>query len=625
MQRKLCILLALVLALGCCLNTTMAEAGKYPTQWELTEIYASVDEWQADYDKVNELIQGHEAYRGKLSDARSILDYYQFAYLGELTRLQNKLYMYAYLGYSLNPSDSVYSNLMSKLTLQGSVESQMSAFVTPEIFALPMEKRQEIISDPLLAPYAYAFEDFVDPDHQPLSEEVLSTLAVLSPAMGRAAAVYDLFNNVDLPNPVITGLNGEEIELTDAMYDQIVYGGKYDRDFKGMCNEAYLTKYKPYANTFAALLEANAAEFWAYAQINNYESSREAALAGSDVDPAMYDLLILAAHKGAPDYRRYLSAHKRGLKLDEQYPFDTADYVSDYSAGDITYDKAIKSVREALSVLGEDYLAIYDEIVASSHLDVYPSDTKMSGAFSFMVGHEFLPYMLFNFVGIPDDVSTIAHEMGHSIYSYLSARNQSAFYQSPTNFTHEVAYTTNELLYYTYRMSNAADDAEKLFYLENMLSMFSGTFFGQALFAEFEDTMYKTVEAGESLDAETISDLWRDLYLEYRGDTVKTFPDSRYLWAGVPHFYYNYYVYQYAAAVSYAASLCTSIVNGEEGAVEAYLNFLALGCSQPPAELLKSAGIDPLEEETYQKALDYFSSLVDEYERLVDNMLAASE
>lgn len=625
MQRKLSLLLALVLALGCCLPAALAEAGEYPTQWDLTKIYSSADEWQADYDKVIELIQGYEIYRGKLVDAPSILDYIEFTNLGDLTRLKDKLFLYADLGYSLNPSDSIYSNLVAKLTQLGSIESRMSAFSTPEIYALPLEKRQEIFSDPLLAPYAYALRDFVDPDYQHKSEDVLSTLAVLSPAQGRAATVFDILNSVDLPNPVIVDPDGNEIVLTEQKYLQIAHSDKYDRDFKGKCNEKLLTKYEPYVNTFAALLEANAAEIWAFAQIDNHDSSREAALDSSDVDPAIYDFLIAAAHKGAPDYRRYLSVHKRGLKLDEQYPFDMSDYVSDYSASDITYDMAVKTVREALSVLGEDYLAIYDEIIASGQLDVYPTGTKVSGAFSTMVGNEFLPYMLFNFAGIPDDVNTLAHEMGHSIYSYLSTENQNALYRSPTIFTHEVASITNELLYFNHMMNTAADDEEKLFYIENMLSMFSGTFFMQALYAEFEDTIYKTVEAGESLNAETISDLWRDLYLEYRGDGIKTFPNARYQWAAVPHFYYNYYVYQYATSVSYAASLCTSIMNGEEGAVEAYKNFLTLGNSQPPAELLKAAGIDPLDEETYQKALDYYGRLVDEYERLVDAKLAANK
>ena len=216
---------------------------------------------------------------------------------------------------------------------------------------------------------------------------------------------------------------------------------------------------------------------------------------------------------------------------------------------------------------------------------------------------------------------TLVHELGHAIYSSYSKDNQESIYAEPIIFTQEVASTTNELLYYSYMMEHAATEDERMFYLENMLSMFSGTFFLQALYAEFEDAMYQTVESGGALDAEALSDLWTELYQEYRGDTIESFPDSRYGWASIPHFYYNYYVYQYATSVAYAASICERITSGEERAVEDYLAFLKLGASGSPEELLAIAGVDPLDEETYQRALDFFNEMVDEYERLVDAKL----
>lgn len=199
--------------------------------------------------------------------------------------------------------------------------------------------------------------------------------------------------------------------------------------------------------------------------------------------------------------------------------------------------------------------------------------------------------------------------------------HQESIYADPSIFTQEVASTTNELLYYSYMMEHAATEEERIFHLENMLSTFAGTFFKQALYAEFEDTMYQTVESGGALDAEALSDLWTELYQECRGDTIESFPDSRYGWASIPHFYYNYYVYQYATSVAYAASICERITSGEEGVVEDYLAFLKLGASQSPEELLAVAGVDPLDAETYQRGLDFFSEMVDEYERLVDAKL----
>ena len=620
-KKLLAALLALVLALGGCMAA--AEEEVLPTQWDLTEIYADVDAWQADYDRVMELIPQHESYRGTLNTAQGIYDYFQFAYMGELTRLQNRLYLYAYLGYTLNPADSTFSTLLTKLDAMTSEEAQYSAFADPEIYSLPLETRQEIFADPLLEPFAYAMRRYVDPAREPLSEEANAVLAILSPTMGQAENVYNILDGIEVPDPMITLPDGTEAALTEELYNQILYSDEYDREFKALCNQVMLEKRASYANTFAALLEMTVSENWAVAQVNGYESSREAAMDASDVDPAVYDLMIEAAHQGAADYQRYLDIHKRGLGFEVQYPVDTIDYVSDYAVEEIPYEDAVEQVRGALSILGGDYLDYYDRIISGGHLDVYPTDTKLTGAFSFSSGEEFLPYVQLNYLGYSSDVSTIAHEMGHAIYSSYSMDHQESIYAEATTFTQEVASTTNELLYYSYMMEQAATEDERLYYLENMLFTFTDAFFIQALYAEFEDAMYQTVEAGGSLDAEVLSDLWAELYQEYRGDTVETYPSARYGWAGIPHFYYGYYVYQYATSVAYAASICERITSGEEGAVEDYLDFLKLGASRSPVELLTVAGVDPLDAETYQRALDFFGGLVDEYERLVDAKLEA--
>ncbi|MGN0743075.1 MAG: M3 family metallopeptidase, partial [Candidatus Fimadaptatus sp.] len=583
-KRIAAFLLALVMAMGCL--TALAEGNTYPTKWDLTEIYASEDEWMADYDAVMEMLPQLESFRGTLNTAQGLYDYLQFFVVGELTRLENKLYLYANLGYSLDASDPVFSTLLARLDTLYSLESQYNAFAESEIFALPLETRQEIMSDPLLEPLAYYLEGYLDEDYEPFSEETNTALAILSPALGRAEDIFNIMTYVDLPDPIIEMPDGTTAELTDALYSQIVSSDDYDREFKALCNQTALTRPVDFINTFTALLESCIATNWAYAQLDNYETSREAALALSDVDPAIYDMVIEAAHEGAADYQRYLDIHRRTLGLEEQYGFDLADYISEYDPGMLPYDEAVLQVREALSVLGEDYIAHYDQLVSSNHIDAYSTDTKDTGAFSMSVGNEYQPYLLFNYEGYSTDVSTLAHEMGHAIYSEYSAENQSLVYASPTIFTQEVASTTNELLYYTYMMEHAATEDERLFYLENMLSMFAGTFFSQAWYAEFEDAAYQTVEAGYSLDAEELSDLWMELNETYRGDAVKTYPDYRYQWATIPHMYYNYYVYQYATSVAYAASICEYIASGDEGAVEDYLAFLKLGGSMDPADLL---------------------------------------
>lgn len=618
-KRMISVLLALSIAAGVPMTAMGAPQTKtMPTEWDLDSVYASVEEWQADYDAVMQMLDQYEDFRGTLNTAQGIHDYVQFAYLTELTQKQSKLGLYASLGASLDPTDATFSNLQKQLETQSIKESQLLAFADPEIYALPYEKREEIFSDPLFADWQYAMRSYTDPDEEPFSEEVFQILAVKLAGEGYASKIFDILDSVELPDPVITMPDGTIQPLTDALYMDIMYSSEYDDNFKGLANQLTLTKPKNYINTFAALLEENATQAYANAQINDYATTREYALDSYDLDPKIYDMLIDAAHSATGDYQRYLAAHARGLGLEEQRPYHMGDYVSDFEPGKTEYEDAVLDVAETLGVLGEDYVETFMEIIQSGHIDVYPTDTKVTGAFAMQPSFEYLPWVLFNYSGYSEDVSTIAHEMGHAVYSAYASENQIPFYASPTTFTQEIASTTNELLYYTYKMEHAADDEEKLFYLENLLQMFSGTFFVQMLYAEFEDAMYQTVEAGEALDAEALSDKWMELYDLYRGDTVKSYPDARYQWSSIPHFYYVYYVYQYAADVCYAASIAERITQGEEGAVENYLTFLKLGGSDTPVALLKTAGVDPFSQETYQYALAYFSDLVDEYERLVD-------
>lgn len=616
-------ILALFLTLALLLSVMVSAAAEntLPTMWDLTSIYTSVDEWQADYDTVMEMLNDYEQYRGKLNNAQNIYDYLQFAYFTELTRLQNKLTLYANLGSSLDSTDPVFSRLNTQLNAMNVKEAQLTAFADPEIFSLSMEEREAIFSDPLFEDFSYALKGYTDPKSQPMGEEANNAMATISMALGYPYMAFERMEYVEMPYPTITMPDGTVQELTDASYDDIVYSDEYSREFKAEASKLYGSRARNYINTMATLLEGNAKQAYASALLSHFETTREAQLDAYDVNPAVYDMLIECAHEGIADYQRYFRAHARGLGLDEQYPFDMATYVSDFNPGKIEYEDAVAEVIDALGVLGEDYIETFKTILSSGHVDVYPTDTKTTGAFETQPSYDYLPWVLFNYNGYSSDVSTIAHEMGHAMYDALTTENQPKQYRSPTIFTQEVASTTNELIYYNYKMSHAADDDEKLYYLQNALDLFTGTFFGQVLFAEFEDYFYRIVEAGDALDGEALSDKYFELLNTYRGDSVVSFPETRYRWADIPHFYYVYYVYQYATSISYAASIAQGILNGKENAVEDYLNFLKAGHSADPQTLLSIAGIDPLNAETYHAAMDYFKGLVDEYERLVDAKL----
>ena len=619
MKKGLALFLTFVLLISV-LVTASAES-TLPMTWDLTSVYTSVDEWQADYDTVMEMLDNYEQYRGTLNTAQEIYDYLQFSYYTELTRLQNKLNLYAQLGSSLDSTDPVFAQLNAKLSAMSVKEAQLSAFANPEIFALPLEEREAIFSDPIFADYTYAVKQYTDPKSQPLGEEANTAMATISMALGYPYKAFERMEYVEMPYQTVTMPDGTVRELTDAAYDDIVYSDEYSREFKAEVSKLYSSRARNYINTMATLLEGNARQAYANALLSHFETTREAQLYDYDVDPAVYDMVIECAHEGIEGYQRYYRAHARGLGLDEQYSFDMATYVSDFNPGKIEYEDAVAEVIDALGVLGEDYIETFKTIISSGHVDVYPTDNKSTGAFMMQPSTDYLPWVLFNYNGYSNDVSTIAHEMGHAMYAALATENQPKQYRDPTIFTQEVASTTNELIYYNYKMSHAANDDEKLYYLQNALELITGSLFDQVLLAEFEDYFYQIVEAGDALDGDALSDKYLELMNEYRGDSVITFPETKYRWADIPHFYYVYYVYQYATSITYAASIAEGILGGRENAVEDYLSFLKAGNSADPQTLLSIAGVDPLNEETYRAAMDYFKGLVDEYERLVDARL----
>ncbi|WP_026518019.1 M3 family metallopeptidase [Butyrivibrio sp. MC2021] len=593
------------------------ESGKYPVKWDLESVYASQQDWQTDYDKAMDMLSGYERFKGNLNNAQTIKEYLDFAYFTELTAIQKKLWMYAKLGNGLDATDGVFKNMLAKLDNMDRIEKQKCAFADTEIFELSLEERQEIFSDPVFQGLEYWLRSYVDPDYEPLSEDEKLVASTLSMGYGYAEQIFDILNDVELPYPTIKLPNGKTVELTDEEYYKILGSAVYKDEFKKEANQVYLTRYKNFANTFAALLEENCSQAYAAAVLNNEETTLDDAFADYDLDTGVFDMLVEAAHKGIPEYQRYLDLHAEGLGIKEQYAYNMTEPVSYYYRGRTDYDDAVDEVIDALSVLGDDYIDHFKEIITSGHVDVYPTDNKTSGAYESRLSSDYLPWVLFNYEGYPDDVSTIAHEMGHAVYDLYSSENQIPGYQNPTIFTQEVASTTNELLYYNYMMNKAETDEEKLFYLECAITMYANTFFTQMMYSEFEDYMYKIVESGEALDAEGLSDKWAELVQEYRGDSIVNFEENRYQWASIPHLYYVYYVYQYSADVAYAASIAERITAGEEGAVDEYIEFLKKGNSATPVDLLSGAGIDPLSAKTYDHALEYFTSLVDEYERLI--------
>ncbi len=583
-----------------------------PTSWDLTDLYEDEDAFEADMKRIEELLPGVKELRGTLNTKEGILASLEDPGLLEIRAISNKAGMYAGFLNSLDPSDSWagkagarYNEVMQKVQLA-------AAFEEPEIMELPLKEREEIFSSRDLKPYAYAMRDYTDPDYVVLSEESKRVETLMESAQNNEDT-HDVFDYVELERPEFTYPDGTKGKLTDAAYANIIQSGEYDHEFRKELYGLRNAMRQPYANTYASLLEGAMRSNWASAQIHGFDSTLGQALKSSDVEPEIYDRVIEFAHGLLPKVYEYYEARKEVLGLDEMMLCDLNVPVTDYEPKKISYEDAVNRGRSAITVWGDEYLEAFDKIITSPHIDVYPSDTKATGAFESLDGNETTPFVLYNFDDSETYISTIVHEMGHAVYSELSAENQNVYNNCPTIFTQEVASTANELMLDKNLIANAKTKDEKLYWLDTEINLFLSTIVRQCMYSEFEDYCYKTIENGGKLDPGEMSDKWMELQKLYYGDDMTCFEDSGIDWARIPHLYYNYYVYKYACALTYAASICNRVDEEGQDAIDDYIDFLKAGNSDSPSKLLEIAGVDPLDDTAYEEAGELIENLIDEY------------
>lgn len=594
--------------------------GKYPTDWDLSEIYASPEEWNRDFERVLEMMPTFEQFKGTLNTAEGILAYENFSF-GEYYDICMKLCLYSELLYYLNSSDPVAIELASKISYLGQMEAEYTSFALNEIFELSLEERQALLKDPVLKDYAYYLRDIGDPESKVFSEEANGIIMTLSSAIGNEGSIFQTLEYVELPYMKITMPDGTVEDLTSTLKSEIL-NGDYDRDFKIEAYKLDYSRREPFINTYAAILDGHMRSAFATAKVQEYENVRAASMGAMDVDTKIFDMIIEAGNKGIPEYQRYLDIHRKALGYDDLYYFEQKTNASDFDPGRVTFDEAIDDIKESLKILGDDYEKDLSEIYESNHTDAFLKDNKYEGPFSLTYGREYLPFMNFAFDGYAKTISDIAHESGHSVYSLRSARNQLPVNANATVFTQEVASLTNEFLRYVSKIENAESDDEKMFYIENLLYIFCGNFFVQCQYAEFEEYCYNVIEQGGALSADLLNRAYLDILNKYRGDSLVTFDENAYGWAEVPHFYQPYYVINYATSSCYAAAICERILGGDEEVLKGYNEMLSLGNSMSPNDLLAIAGVDPLDEKSYDYALEFFGKYIDIYEELVSKKLA---
>ena len=581
--------------------------------WALEDIYPSDEAWDAAYAEAQNFSRQISAFRGRLgSSARTLLEFLQ---LGETISVAfDSLYGYAQRRSDEDTAVSKYQGMSSKaISLMVAVDAAGS-FETPELLAIPDEKLDQFYQElPELTVYRTYLDNLRRKRAHILSDAEEKLLASAGEISQSPDTIYSMFADADLKFPPAVDSAGNEHELTHGSYIPLMHST--DRVLRKSAFQSLYSMYGKFRNTAAAILTAQVKQLKFHADARRYPSTLHMSLDSSNVPTEVYTNLIQAVHDNMQPMYRYVALRKKLLGVDELHMYDLYTPIVADADEKIPYEQAKETVLRALAPMGEDYLNILREGFDNRWIDVYENVGKCSGAYS--AGLRVHPYVLLNYADTLDSMFTLAHEMGHAIHSYLSNKNHPVIYSDYVIFVAEVASTCNEALLMQYLLNNTTDPRKRAYLINYFLEQFRTTLYRQTMFAEFELEINRRNEAGESLTAEVYNQIYHDLNVRYFGDGIVIDPEIDLEWARIPHFYYDYYVYQYATGYAAAIALSRRILREGEPAVRDYLEFLSGGCSKDPISLLRGAGVDMATTQPITEALRLFDELIDEMEQLL--------
>lgn len=581
-------------------------------KWDLSSLYTDEDKWYRDLSNLEKEVNRYQDYEGKLNNASTILKYLRFD--DEVMMKLDALYVYAHLRFDEDTTNFKYQKMKGQAEKLLSKFSNVSAFVIPELMKLSLEDVQRFFEEePLLKEYEYDLLDLMRFKPYVLSDKEEKVLSRLGRVLDNPETTAAYLRDADMQFGNIKDEEGNEVELTDTNY--AIYIASKDRRVR---KEAFYTLFKAYEglqNTFASAYQGKVIYSNENAKMRGYKDAREAALFASNVSPLIYDNLVNTIHKNLNIMDKYYRMKKEVMGLDELHIYDIYSPLIPYSSKKYTFNEAKDIVVSALSILGDTYINDLKKAFTERWIDVYPNKGKRGGAYSSGC-YTSKPYVLLNFNGLFHDVSTLAHELGHSMHSYYSIKNNPYSHYQYKIFVAEVASQVNEIILARYLIDNTEDKNEKLSILDNLMELFKSSIVRQTMFAEFEYLTHKSEQNGEVLTSEFLSDCYYKLYQKYSGHEMISDKEIRYEWARIPHFYYNFYVYQYSTGLAAACYIANNIMSGKEGALENYLKFLTLGGSMDPVSELKVAGVDIASPEVIQSAMDMFDNTIDEFKKI---------
>jgi len=585
--------------------------------WAMEDLYASDEDWKKDLEKIKGMVPQIVAFQGKLGEsADNLLDFLKLQ--SELAVLIDRFANYSLRKADENTKNTTYQGYKDQTTNVFVTISSALSFAEPEILEIPDGTLNVFYEEqPALNQYRRYLNDILRKKAHILSDAEEKILAAAGDLAQSPDDIFSLLNDADLTFDSVTDIEGNRLPVTHASYIPLMHN--YDRNVR---KDAFESMYKTYAehkNTAAAILSAQMKQLNFFSKMRRYNSPLEAALDSNNVNPQVYYNLIETVHENMDAMYKYVRLRKKLLKVDQLHMYDLYVPIVSNAERSISYEETKADIREALSVLGDDYVALLDEGFNNRWIDIYENDGKHSGAYS--SGCRVHPYVLLNYKNNLDSEFTTAHEMGHALHSYLSNQKQPVVDSEYVIFVAEVASTCNEALLMQHLLKKTTDKKERAYLINYFLEQFRTTLYRQTMFAEFELKMSQMIQNGESINSESACRVYHDLIDLYFGKDIVHDAKIDLEWARIPHFFYNFYVYQYATGFSAAIALSQKILSEGESAVKAYKeNFLSAGCSKDPVSILKDAGVDMSTKKPIEDALKLFNSLIDEMETLMRSM-----
>ncbi|MCZ0755956.1 oligoendopeptidase F [Anoxybacillus sp. J5B_2022] len=582
--------------------------------WRLEDIFPTDEAWEQEFQQVKSMIPKLSDYQGRLGESADVL-YEALQYQDELSMRIEKLYTYAHMRYDQDTTNSFYQGLNDRITGLYSEASSAMAFIVPEILAIDEAKVKSFLSEKEeLKLYEHALDEINRQRPHVLSAQEEALLAQAAEVMAASSNTFGMLNNADLKFPTIIDENGDEVEVTHGRY--IRFLESEDRRVRHDAFKAVYETYGKYKNTFASTLSGAVKKDNFFARVRRYQSARHAALSNNNIPESVYDNLVDTINKNLHLLHRYVRLRKKVLGVDELHMYDLYAPLVKNVKMEVTYEEAKDYLLKGLAPLGDEYLRIVKEGLENRWVDVRENVGKRSGAYS-SGAYGTNPYILMNWQDNVNNLFTLAHEFGHSVHSYYTRKTQPYPYGSYSIFVAEVASTCNEALLNDYLLKTIDDEKKRLYLLNHYLEGFRGTVFRQTMFAEFEHMIHQKAQEGEALTAESLTSMYYGLNKKYFGNDIVVDEEIGLEWARIPHFYYNYYVYQYATGFSAATALSKQILEEGEPAVNRYIEFLKAGSSDYPIEVLKKAGVDMTTAQPIQEACEVFAQKLEEMEQLL--------